>query len=99
MEKRYRVLFTCLTVRAVQVEVTHSLDSSSFINALRRFITKRCLPQVIRSDNGSNLASGETELEKPLADGTKQRLVSFCSKTKCVGCSIHQRRHTWVVSG
>jgi len=55
MEKRYGVLFTCLTVRAVHIEVTHSLDTSSFINALRRFIARHGSPWVIRSDNGTNL--------------------------------------------
>ena len=38
MEKRYGVLFTFLAVRAVHIEVAHSLDTSSFINAPRRFI-------------------------------------------------------------
>ena len=38
--KRYGVIFTCLIIRAVHVEVAHSLDTSSFINALRRFIAR-----------------------------------------------------------
>ena len=47
------VLFTCLAIRAVHVEVVHSLDTGSFINALRRFIARRGQPKEIRSDNGS----------------------------------------------
>ena len=34
--KRYVVLFTCLVLRAIHIEVSHTLDTSSFINALRR---------------------------------------------------------------
>ena len=39
--KRYRALFTCMASRAVHIEVTHSLDADSFIQALRHFIARR----------------------------------------------------------
>jgi len=49
MVKRYGCIFTCLAVRAVHIEVAHSLETSSFINALQRFIARRGQPLEIRS--------------------------------------------------
>ena len=39
--KRYGVLFTCLVTRAIHLEVASSLETDSYINALRRFICRR----------------------------------------------------------
>ena len=38
--KRYGVLFTCLASRAIHLEIANSLETDSFINALRRFISR-----------------------------------------------------------
>ena len=62
--KRYGVLFTCLAIRAVHIEVVHSMETESFINALRRFIARRGCPEEIRSDNGGNFVKGEKKLRE-----------------------------------
>ena len=51
--KRYQVLFTCFTSRAVHNEATNGLDTDSFILALRRFIARQGPVRSVRSDNGS----------------------------------------------
>ena len=52
--KRYGVLYTCLVVRAVHIEVSRNLDTDSFLNSFRRFVARRGSLELIRSDNGGN---------------------------------------------
>lgn len=61
---RYGVLFTCLTVRAVHIELVSSLTSDSMIMALRRMAARRGWPHTIFSDNGTNLRGADVELRK-----------------------------------
>ncbi|GBP58715.1 hypothetical protein EVAR_35493_1 [Eumeta japonica] len=61
-EKRYGSLFTCLTTRAVHIELAESLSSDSIILALRRFIARRGTPRVMYSDHGTNFVGAIKEL-------------------------------------
>ncbi|XP_062413903.1 uncharacterized protein LOC134105319 [Pungitius pungitius] len=63
--KRWAVIFTCLSIRAVHFEVIESLDTSSFVNALRRFISIRGPVKHIRSDRGTNFIGACKELKVP----------------------------------
>ena len=47
---RYGCIFTCLAICAIHVEIAHSLDADSMINALRRFMAIHGCPERIRSD-------------------------------------------------
>jgi len=47
LHKRYGCVFTCFLTRAIHIEITSSLDTDSFINALFRFIARRGSPRVI----------------------------------------------------
>ena len=47
MDKRYGVVFTCLTFRAVHLKVAGDLSTDSFIMALKRFIARRGRPRTI----------------------------------------------------
>ena len=60
--KRYGAMFTCLASRKVHTEVSHSMTTDSFIQALRRLIARRGNVRQIRSENGPNLAGVEQEL-------------------------------------
>jgi len=83
--KRYGCLFTCLVIRAVDIEVVNSLDTDSFLNAFRRFINLRGCPTTVYSDNGTNFQAGERELHELLSDWNQESIHKF----------LHQRNITW----
>lgn len=75
--KRYGVIFTCLSVRAIHIEAIHSLDTDSFIGAFRRFITRRCQPLLMRSDNGGNFVKADKELREAVRDWNQDKIHGF----------------------
>ena len=60
--KRYGVLFTCLTMQAVHIDVAQTMETDSFINSLWRFMVRRGKPEEMRSDSGTNFKGGSCEL-------------------------------------
>ena len=61
--KRWAILFTCLTTRAIHIEVVEEMTSSSFINALRRFVAIRGNVKSFRSDRGTNFVGATDSLK------------------------------------
>ena len=74
--KRYGVIFTCLAIRAVHIEIAYSLDTDWFLLALRRFIARRGQVEVIHSDNGTNFTSGDRELRDAISGWNHERIHS-----------------------
>jgi len=81
--KRYGVLFTCLSSRAIHLEVSATLETDSFINALRRFINRRGPVRTIRCDQGSNLVGAKNELQKALSSMDQTRVRHFLLERNC----------------
>ena len=65
-EKRYGVLFTCLTTRAVHLEVAHSLDADSCIMAIRRMVARNGKPTNLWSDRSTNFVSTKKEIRQAI---------------------------------
>ena len=63
-----------LVIWAVHIEIAYSLDTDSFLLALRRFIDRRGQVREIHSDNGSNFASGERELRDAMLERNKEKI-------------------------
>ena len=57
-EKRWGILFTCLTTRAVYIELVMSMNAASCLFAIESFVTRRNLrPVEFFSDNGGNFVA------------------------------------------
>ncbi len=80
--KRWAVLFTCLVTRAVHIEVTEELSSSSFINALRRFVAIRGDVNEFRSDRGTNFVGACDLLNMNAINVEDTQVQSFLSKSR-----------------
>ena len=73
-QKRYICLFTCLSCRAVHLEMAYGLDTDSLINAFYRMVSRRGLQEVMVSDNGTNFVSGDRELKELVAGLDKDKI-------------------------
>jgi hypothetical protein len=62
--KGYIVIFICLTTRAVHIELVCDCTSSTFLNALKRFMSRRGKVLHIYSDNGTNFSGANRELKE-----------------------------------
>jgi len=61
--KLYVLLFTCLQIRALHLELTVSLSANDFYKAFVRFISRRGTPSIIRSDNAKTFKSAAEKLQ------------------------------------
>ncbi|XP_056597979.1 uncharacterized protein LOC130433119 [Triplophysa dalaica] len=81
--KRYGLIFTCLSSRAIHVEMLEDLTTDAFINALRSFIAIRGAVREIRSDQGTNFIGAKNELTKALNELDKERLTAYLAQKQC----------------
>ncbi|XP_026219876.1 uncharacterized protein LOC113164689 [Anabas testudineus] len=63
-EKRWGIIFKCMTTRAVHLDLLPSIDADSFLMSLRRFVARRGKPFELLSDQGTNFRGGERELQE-----------------------------------
>ena len=62
--KLYICLFTCGLTGAVHLEVVNHLNAETFLQAFRRFVSRKSLPQLMLSDNASTYLAAAKDLEQ-----------------------------------
>ncbi|XP_047500211.1 uncharacterized protein LOC125046476 [Penaeus chinensis] len=85
--KRFGCVFTCLSSRAVHLELLHSLDTDEFLNALMRFMARRGTPKKIFSDRGSNFQRANKDIQAKTRSWVKDDKI--CN-------ALHRRDIEWV---
>ena len=81
--KRYGLLFTCLSSRAIHIEMLEDLTTDAFLNGLRCFIAIRGAVRQIRSDQGTNFVGAKNELERGLKELDSERLSTYLAGKQC----------------
>ncbi|XP_048580423.1 uncharacterized protein LOC116604791 [Nematostella vectensis] len=82
--KRWGLVFTCLSSRAIHIELLESMDASAFISALRRFFSLRGAASLLRCDRGTNFVGANTELEESLkAIEIDQSVTKYVTEQGC----------------
>lgn len=77
IHKRYGVIFTCFSSRAVHLEIVNSLETDTFINSLRRFLARRGPVHTIYCDNGTNFVGAERELRTAIKEMQGDRIQRY----------------------
>lgn len=77
--KRWAVIFTCLVIRAIHIEIINEMSSSSFINALRRFVALRGEVKLIRSDCGTNFIGAAKCMDAKVINVESSDMKNFLS--------------------
>ena len=97
--KRYGCLFRCLTTRAVYIEVAADLSTDAFINALRRFMSRRGPVFHFYSDNGTSIVVGERILRESVKEWNQQRIEHYLLQRKVQWTFNHPMLATWEAVG
>ena len=61
--KAWLAVFVCFTTKAVHLEVVSDMTNEAFLATLKRFVSRRGLPQAIHADNGSNFIGAKNDLK------------------------------------
>ncbi|CAC5397509.1 unnamed protein product [Mytilus coruscus] len=75
--KELRFLCTCLSPRSIHIETANALDTSSFINALRRLVSIRGPVRHLRCDQGTYFIGAEGEFNHAMSEFDFDRSVNI----------------------
>ncbi|XP_071056121.1 uncharacterized protein [Onthophagus taurus] len=78
--KSYVCLFVCFATKAVHIEVVSDLSTDSFLNAFKRFVSRRGLCKRVYTDNATNFVGAKNYLNelKKVIDYNNDKLERFC---------------------
>ena len=84
--KRWAIIFTCFSTRAVHIELVEDLSSSSIINAMRRFVALRGPEKEVWSDRGTNFVGAVDDLKAETICVEDEVVKKFLDNSKVKWC-------------
>lgn len=81
--KRYGLIFTCLSSRALHLEMLEDMSTDAFINALRCFIILRGAVCQLRCDQGTNFVGAKNEFKEAFKQCDTEALKAFLADKQC----------------
>ena len=87
--KRWGLVFTCLSSRAIHIEVLEAMDSSAFICALRRFFALRGHAKLLRCDQGTNVIGAKMQLDAATSELNEKKVEKFATECGCKFNPLH----------
>ena len=79
--KAYGIVFTCLSSRAVHLELLDDMSSDAFLNALRCLISLRGQVLTLTSDQATNFKGASSELKNALAQMNERKVKKLFVET------------------
>lgn len=74
--KGYVCIFVCFSTKAIHLEATSDLSTSTFLAAFSRFVSRRGCPLHLHSDNGQTFVGASKKLSKEFAATSTQAVLS-----------------------
>ena len=81
--REYRVLFTCLSSRAIHLEVLNTMTTDSFLNAYHQFVSHHGPVRQLQSDQGSNFIGAMNELQRAISEIDNNRIREELLTNNC----------------
>lgn len=81
--KKYGVVFTCFSSRAVHIEMLDDMSTDAFINALRCMVSIRGPVKILYSDRGSNFIGASNEFKKAVLEMQGEKLQLHLTRQEC----------------
>ena len=75
--KGYVCVFVCFSTKAIHLEATSDLSTTTFLSAFQRFVSRRGCPLHIHSDNGTNFVGASRTLAREFILNSKNAVSAI----------------------
>ena len=86
------MLFTCLATRACHLELTPDLTAGTFLNSLKRFISRRGIPGILVTDNARYFKKAQRILQQLFKTAEMSNFLA----QKNIRCYYNLDRSPWM---